>query len=175
MQQAKGQGRDMMTHVGALAAAREARFAEARRLWALAVDLAGQHGEWAATFEAAAAVREASYGNAPAARERAASATKMSARRDVQYAVALGLPSSLMVLPQAGTTLATPLHLSSRGPLIGFPRPDTRQPRRSRACRSTCGHHPRAIAFASSLILTAQLALTSGTRLGVYDITAPII
>jgi eukaryotic-like serine/threonine-protein kinase len=91
MQQAKGQGRGVMTHVAALAAAREARLTEARRLSALAVDLVGQHGERAAMFEAAASVREAFYGNAPAARERAASALKMSDGRDVQYPVALAL------------------------------------------------------------------------------------
>jgi eukaryotic-like serine/threonine-protein kinase len=42
-------------------------------------------------FDAAAAVREAFYGHAPAARQLAASAVTMSDGRDVQYAVALAL------------------------------------------------------------------------------------
>jgi tetratricopeptide (TPR) repeat protein/predicted Ser/Thr protein kinase len=82
---------DMMTHVMALTAARAGRLAEARRLSAMAIDLAGERRERAAMFEAAAAVREALYGNASIARQRAASAIRQSTGRDVQYPVALAL------------------------------------------------------------------------------------
>jgi eukaryotic-like serine/threonine-protein kinase len=57
----------------------------------LAVELAGEHRERAAMFEAAGAVREAFYGSATAARQRAATAIQMSDGRDVQYPVALAL------------------------------------------------------------------------------------
>lgn len=89
--QVKGPSRDMMTHVAALTAAREGRLAEARRLSALAVELAGDHRERAAMFEAAAAVREAFHGNSAVARKHAGSAIQMSDGRDVQYPVALAL------------------------------------------------------------------------------------
>jgi serine/threonine protein kinase/tetratricopeptide (TPR) repeat protein len=88
VERAKG---DMMTHVTALTAAREGRLADARRLSATAMDLAGERRERAAMFEAAAAVREALYGNASIARQRAASAIQQSTGRDVQYPVALAL------------------------------------------------------------------------------------
>jgi tetratricopeptide (TPR) repeat protein len=82
---------DLLTHVASLAAAREGRLAEARRLSTLAVQLAGDRRERAALFEAAAAVREAFYGNEPAVRQHAADALEQSTGRDVQYAVALAL------------------------------------------------------------------------------------
>jgi tetratricopeptide (TPR) repeat protein/predicted Ser/Thr protein kinase len=88
LERAKG---DMMTHVMSLTAARAGRLAEARRLSAMAIDLAGERRERAAMFEAAAAVREALYRNASIARQRAASAIQQSTGRDVQYPVALAL------------------------------------------------------------------------------------
>jgi len=85
----------MMTHVQALAAARDGRIEEANRLSRRAVDLAKASGwvERAAVVLAAPAVWNAFYGNGEAARSSAESALKMFEGRDVIYAAgfALGL------------------------------------------------------------------------------------
>jgi tetratricopeptide (TPR) repeat protein len=62
----------------------------------LAVDLAQQAGqrERAAMFEAAAAVREALFGNAAAARRSATDALELATGRDVEYAAAFALALS---------------------------------------------------------------------------------
>lgn len=85
----------MMTHVRALAAARDGRIEEANRLSRRAVDLAKASGwaERAAVVQAAPAVWNAFYGNREAARSSAESALKLFEGRDVIYAAgfALGL------------------------------------------------------------------------------------
>ena len=77
----------------ALALAHSGRLREARRVSARAVDLALQEGqrETAATYQAAAAVWEALYGNAAAAKRNAMAALALSSGRDVEYAAALAL------------------------------------------------------------------------------------
>jgi eukaryotic-like serine/threonine-protein kinase len=77
----------------ALALAHSGRLREARRASNRAVDLALQEGqrETAATYQAAAAVWEALYGNAAAAKRNAMAALALSSGRDVEYAAALAL------------------------------------------------------------------------------------
>jgi tetratricopeptide (TPR) repeat protein len=84
---------DILSHLGALDAARSGRLQEARRMSGLAVELAQQAGqqERAAMFEAGAAVSEAFFGNTAAARQRASGALERSTGRDVQYAAAFAL------------------------------------------------------------------------------------
>jgi tetratricopeptide (TPR) repeat protein len=87
---------DVMSHAEALVLARSGRLNEARRMSRLAVDLAQQAGqrERAAMFEAAAAVREALFGNAAAARRSATDALELATGRDVEYAAAFALALS---------------------------------------------------------------------------------
>jgi tetratricopeptide (TPR) repeat protein len=87
---------DMISHLEALALARSGRLQEARRASAVAVEIAERAGqrERAALFEAATAVWEAFYGNAAAARDRAARALALARGRDVDYAAALALALS---------------------------------------------------------------------------------
>jgi len=77
----------------ALALAHSGQLREARRVSNRAVDLALQEGqrETAATYQAAAAVWEALYGNAAAAKRNAMAALALSSGRDVEYAAALAL------------------------------------------------------------------------------------
>jgi tRNA A-37 threonylcarbamoyl transferase component Bud32 len=84
---------DLMSHLEALALARSARLAEANRTSAIAVAIPKQSGrlERAGLFEAAAAVWEAFYGNAAAARQKAATALALSRGREVDYAAAFAL------------------------------------------------------------------------------------
>ena len=67
---------DMISHLEALALARSGRLQDARRMSAVAVEIAQRSGrrERAGLFEAATAVWEAFYGNAAAARQSAARA-----------------------------------------------------------------------------------------------------
>ncbi len=69
------------------------RLGNARELSRRAVTLAkrSDEGETAATYEAAAALREALLGNSAEARQRAAAALGLSTGRDVQYGAALAL------------------------------------------------------------------------------------
>ncbi len=96
--QAKGKhgAEDWMSHAEALVLARSGRLQDARRMSRLAVDLAQQAGqrERAAMFEAAAAVREALFGNAAAARRSATDALELATGRDVEYAAAFALALS---------------------------------------------------------------------------------
>ena len=87
---------DMISHVEALVLARSGRLQEARRMSAVAVDIAAQHGqrERAALFEGATAMWEAFYGNAAAARQRAAKALEHARGREVDYAAAFALALS---------------------------------------------------------------------------------
>ncbi len=77
----------------ALALAHSGQLREARRVSNRAVDLALQEGqrETAAIYQAAAAVWEALYGNAAAAKRNAMAALALSSGRDVEYAAALAL------------------------------------------------------------------------------------
>jgi tetratricopeptide (TPR) repeat protein len=81
---------DMISHLEALALARSGRLQEARRMSAVAVEIADRAGrrERAGMFEAARAVWEAFYGNATAAKQSAAKALQLGRGRDVDYAAA---------------------------------------------------------------------------------------
>jgi len=85
-----------ITHSQALVMARSGRLQEARTFSSRARDLARQVGtlEAAATYQAAAAVWEACYGNAAEARRNATAALALSSGRDVEYAAALALALS---------------------------------------------------------------------------------
>jgi serine/threonine protein kinase len=87
---------DLMSHLEALRLAGSAQLEEARQASALAVAIAQQSGqrERAALFEAAAAVWEALYENATAAREKVTVALALGRGREVDYAVAFALAVS---------------------------------------------------------------------------------
>jgi Flp pilus assembly protein TadD len=87
------QGGSVLLAAAANTSAYSGRLKNARELSSQAVTLAKQSGqlETAATFEAVAALREALFGNAAEARERAAAALGRSTGRDAQYGVALAL------------------------------------------------------------------------------------
>jgi hypothetical protein len=80
---------DLISHLEALALARSGRLEEARRLSTVPVAIAQRAGrrERGGLFEAAAAVWEALYGNAVAARQRASAALQLGSGRDIDYAV----------------------------------------------------------------------------------------
>jgi serine/threonine protein kinase/tetratricopeptide (TPR) repeat protein len=84
---------DMMSHLEALAQARSARLADARRTSAIAIAIPTQSGrrERAALFEAATAVWEALYGNPAAARRKAGAALALGRGHEVDYAAAFAL------------------------------------------------------------------------------------
>jgi eukaryotic-like serine/threonine-protein kinase len=85
---------DTISHIEALALARSGQLQEARRMAALAVQIAGKSGgrERAGLFEAATAVWEAFYGNAAAARQSATRALELGrGGREVDYAAAFAL------------------------------------------------------------------------------------
>jgi tetratricopeptide (TPR) repeat protein len=85
-----------ITHSEALVMARSGRLQEARAFSSRAIDLARQEGtpEAAATYQAAAGVWEAFYGNAAEARRNAMAGLALSSGRDVEYAAALALELS---------------------------------------------------------------------------------
>jgi eukaryotic-like serine/threonine-protein kinase len=87
---------DWITHSEALVAARSGRLEMARMMSRHAIDLAQQAGlrERAATYEAGAAVCEAFFGNAAAARRGALTTLEHSKGRDVEYAAAFALALS---------------------------------------------------------------------------------
>ncbi len=84
---------DIISHLEALALARSGRLQDARRLSAVAVEIAQRSGrrERAGLFEAASAVWEAFCGNAPAARQSATTALELGRGREVDYAAAFAL------------------------------------------------------------------------------------
>jgi tetratricopeptide (TPR) repeat protein len=84
---------EVMTHMEALVLARAGRLEPAARMSGRAVDVARRagHQEAAAMYEAAPAVWNAFFGNAPAARQHAAAALALSRGRDAQYAAAVAL------------------------------------------------------------------------------------
>jgi serine/threonine protein kinase/tetratricopeptide (TPR) repeat protein len=88
---------DWAFHAEASVLAYSGHLQEARRKSRQAVDLAQQTAhkrESAATYDAAAAVREAFFGNARAARRYAAAALDLSKGRDVEYGAAFALALS---------------------------------------------------------------------------------
>ena len=87
---------DIISHLEALALARSGRLQDARRMSAVAVEIAQQSGrrERAGLFEAATAVWEAFYGNAAAARQSASKALELGRGREVDYAAAFALALS---------------------------------------------------------------------------------
>ncbi|MGA8151330.1 MAG: protein kinase [Terriglobales bacterium] len=84
---------DWITHSQALALARSGQLQRASGMSRRAVDLARQAGqpETAATYEAGAAIAEAFFGNAAAAKRGAVAALELSKGRDVEYGVAFAL------------------------------------------------------------------------------------
>jgi tetratricopeptide (TPR) repeat protein len=85
---------DSISHIEALALARSGQLQDARRMAAVAVQIAGKSGrrERAGLFEAATAVWEAFYGNAAAARQSATRALELGRDgREVDYAAAFAL------------------------------------------------------------------------------------
>ena len=89
----KGFTEDMISHLDALALARAGRLQDARRMSAVAVDIARRtdRRERAALFDVATAVWEAFYGNSAAARQRAATVLELARGRDVDFASAFAL------------------------------------------------------------------------------------
>jgi tetratricopeptide (TPR) repeat protein len=87
---------DWMWHNQALVLARSGQIQLARTMWERAIALAQKAGnrERAAIFEAAAAVCEAHFGNAAAAKDRARAALDQAKGRDVVYASAFALALS---------------------------------------------------------------------------------
>jgi tetratricopeptide (TPR) repeat protein len=87
---------DWMTNTEASVLAYSGHLQQARALTRRAVDMERQahQPERAAMYEAAAAVREAFFGNASDARQRAESALAFSNSRDVEYGVAFALAVS---------------------------------------------------------------------------------
>lgn len=84
---------DWLVHAQSLALARSGRLAAARAASGRAVQLAetaGEH-ERAATYEAAAALWEAWYGNSSAVRAKASAALQLSRGRDTEFPAALAL------------------------------------------------------------------------------------
>jgi hypothetical protein len=85
---------EIISHIEALALARAGQLQEARRMAAVAVQIAQKSGrrERAGLFESATAVWEAFYGNAAAARQSAARALELGkGGREVEYAAAFAL------------------------------------------------------------------------------------
>src|SRR5439155_18788291 len=84
---------DWITHQEATISGYSGHVQQARAISRHAADLARQAGtpERAASYEAAVAVREAFFGNAAEARQRAEGALSLSKARDVEYGAALAL------------------------------------------------------------------------------------
>jgi serine/threonine protein kinase/tetratricopeptide (TPR) repeat protein len=96
MAKASRSSEDLMSHLEALRLAGSARLQDARRTSAIAAAIAKQSGrlERAALFEAATAVWEALYENAPAARQKVTTALALGRGREVDYAAAFALAVS---------------------------------------------------------------------------------
>jgi eukaryotic-like serine/threonine-protein kinase len=92
----KSGAEDWMSHSEALVLARSGQLQLARAMSRRAVDLAQQAGqrERAATFETGAAVSEALFGNALAAKRSAIAALDLSKGRDAEYGAAFALALS---------------------------------------------------------------------------------
>jgi tetratricopeptide (TPR) repeat protein len=96
LSQGKSDAEDLITDLDAFGLAYSGHLQQARRKSQRAVDRAQQSArrETAALFEAGAAVREAFFGNKPAARQSAMAALKLSKGRDVEYGAAFALALS---------------------------------------------------------------------------------
>ncbi|MGA8436653.1 MAG: winged helix-turn-helix domain-containing protein [Candidatus Sulfotelmatobacter sp.] len=94
--QGKSGAEDVISNQEAFALAYSGHLHQARRKSQRAVDLAQQSAELErlALFETGAALREAFFGNTPAARQRASAALKLSKGRDVEYGAAFALALS---------------------------------------------------------------------------------
>ncbi len=92
----KSGAQDWMSHAQSSVSAYFGRLRQAGGMSRLAIEFArqGNRKERAAMYEAAAAVREAFFGNVPEARRRAAAAKQLSNGRDVEWGVALALALS---------------------------------------------------------------------------------
>ena len=93
LSQRNSEAEDWLSHHKSFVLAYTGRLRDARRMSLQAVELAQQagHGERAALFEVGAALREAFFGNATAARQRASSALALAKDREVEYGAALTL------------------------------------------------------------------------------------
>ena len=87
---------DWITNIEAFVLAYEGHLQQARTMARRARDLAAQahQNERAAMFEAGAAVREALFGNASDAKQRAQAALQLSKNRDVEYGAAFALAAA---------------------------------------------------------------------------------
>jgi hypothetical protein len=92
----KPEAEDWISHEESVVLAHSGHLQQARRMSRRAVQLATQatHRERAAMYEAAAAVREAFFGNALEARRSAMAARELSDSRDVEWGAALALALS---------------------------------------------------------------------------------
>jgi len=93
LSQRESEAEDWLSHHESFVLAYGGRLRDARKMSSQATELAQQagHGERAALFEVGAALREAFFGNATAARQRASSALALAKDREVEYGAALAL------------------------------------------------------------------------------------
>ncbi len=93
LSQRDSEAEDWLSHHESFVLAYSGRLRDARKMSLQAAELAQQagHGERAALFETGAALREAFFGNATAARKRASSALALAKDREVEYGAALAL------------------------------------------------------------------------------------
>jgi len=100
-------GEELMSHMEALVVARAGGLQAAAQRSRHAIDLAEQagHHESAAIYEGAAAAWNALFGNAAAARQRAAASLRLARGRDAEYVVAVALALA-GDLPQAQSLAA---------------------------------------------------------------------
>jgi len=93
LSQRNSEAEDWLSHHESFVLAYSGRLQDARKMSLQAAELAQQagHGERAALFETGAALREAFFGNATAATQRASSALALAKNREVEYGAALAL------------------------------------------------------------------------------------
>ncbi|HTS36086.1 MAG TPA: winged helix-turn-helix domain-containing protein [Candidatus Solibacter sp.] len=93
LSQRDSEAEDWLSHHESFVLAYTGRLRDARKMSLQAAELAQQagHGERAALFETGAALREAFFGNAAAATQRASSALALAKDREVEYGAALAL------------------------------------------------------------------------------------
>ena len=93
LSQRDSEAEDWLSHHESFVLAYNGRLREARKMSTQAAELAEQagHRERAALFETGAALREAFFANATAARQRASSALALAKDREVEYGAALAL------------------------------------------------------------------------------------
>jgi tetratricopeptide (TPR) repeat protein len=93
LSQRDSEAEDWLSHHESFVLAYSGRLRDARKMSLQAAELAqpAGHGERAALFEIGAALREAFFGNATAATQRASSALALAKDREVEYGAALAL------------------------------------------------------------------------------------